>query len=181
MCDGLTGLANRRGFDQTLEREFARSVRENTSLSLLLVDVDNFKLYNDAYGHPGGDRCLQRIAAEFQNVMRRPADMTARYGGEEFAGILPNTSGEGAIEVAENLRLAIRDLNIPHSGRDDGIVTVSVGVCSVSGGQNCHTPGELLRRADKALYSAKAGGRDRVQRDIVTVDRTEKIKSLMLH
>jgi diguanylate cyclase (GGDEF)-like protein/PAS domain S-box-containing protein len=160
--DALTGLANRRRFDYTLEREFRRARREQDSLALLLVDVDHFKGYNDAWGHPAGDGCLRAIADAINTAARRPTDLAARYGGEEMALILPNTDLEGAVAVGERIRVAIEGLRIPHPTSATGTVTVSVGVAVV-----CPAPGDealqpLIERADQALYSAKAGGRNSV-------------------
>jgi diguanylate cyclase (GGDEF)-like protein/PAS domain S-box-containing protein len=166
LSDGLTGLTNRRGFDQTLDREFARSARDGNCLGLLLVDVDNFKRYNDGYGHQSGDRCLQLIGAELQSILRRPGDLAARYGGEEFVAILPNTSAAGAVEIAEALRRAVKALGLSHKSSEYGVVTVSVGVAAHVPGRDVKRPEDLLRKADEALYAAKAGGRDRVYLDV---------------
>jgi diguanylate cyclase (GGDEF)-like protein len=130
-------------------------------VSLLMLDVDNFKAYNDTYGHPAGDACLCRMAEAFGAVMQRPGDLTARYGGEEFAAILPWTDEAGAMVVAEAVLVAIRDLGIPHSRVRSGVVTASIGVAT-SVGPPADTRQTLIDRADRALYAAKAGGRDRV-------------------
>ena len=157
--DGLTGLANRRRFDEHLATEVARAARSGEPLSLVLCDVDNFKRYNDLYGHPRGDGCLIAVAKVLDGLVRRPADLAARYGGEEFALVLPNTNEEGAALVASRLREVVRELKMDHDGNEGrGMVTVSAGVATVIG---AWTPAELIALADRALYEAKAGGRDR--------------------
>ncbi|MBR0647740.1 sensor domain-containing diguanylate cyclase [Plastoroseomonas hellenica] len=160
--DGLTGLANRRCFDEVLKKEWRRALRDRTSLSLLLLDIDHFKLFNDAFGHPAGDACLRQVAHEVQTAVRRPADLAARYGGEEIALLLPNTVGSGATAVAEQVRAAIESLGIAHSGLG-GIdrVTVSVGVATAIPSADVGEE-SLLAAADAALYRAKRMGRNRV-------------------
>ena len=160
--DGLTGLANRRAFDEMLEREFKRSVRTKVPLSLLLVDVDHFKAFNDTYGHLAGDDCLRAVAGALRQSLKRPGDVPARYGGEEFAAILPETKAEGSFAIAEALRAAVRNLGIPHTGSDKGIITVSIGVATFVWGGAIERTEQLIRRADEALYGAKTSGRDRV-------------------
>lgn len=156
--DPLTGLGNRRRFDERLEHELARSARSGEPLSLLLCDVDRFKPYNDRYGHQMGDACLARVAAALEAVIRRPADLAARYGGEEFALVLPGTSREGALRMAERVRAAVRELAIDHEDSDGrGTVTLSVGCATIMGQW---TPAEVIALADRALYDAKAAGRD---------------------
>ncbi len=160
--DGLTQIANRRRFDQYLEAEWQRLKREQLSLSLILLDVDFFKLYNDTYGHLGGDDCLRQLASALKNIVKRPADLVARYGGEEFAIILPNTEIQGAIYVAQTIGQAVRDLAIPHAqSRVSDRVTVSLGVVSIVPNSEI-SPSDLINAADKALYVAKQQGRDRV-------------------
>ena len=159
--DGLTQISNRRAFDQKLEIEWQRAVRENSSISLLLCDVDFFKRYNDRYGHPTGDDCLRSIAKAIESCIRRPADLAARYGGEEFAVILPNTLKEGATLIAEKICLAIANLNIPHESsfvRDR--VSISIGITTTLPKQKI-LPRSLIESADKGLYLAKNQGRDR--------------------
>jgi diguanylate cyclase (GGDEF)-like protein/PAS domain S-box-containing protein len=157
--DALTGLANRRRFDDHLATEVARAARNGEPLSLVLCDVDNFKRYNDLYGHPRGDGCLIAVARVLDGLVRRPADLAARYGGEEFAIVLPNTNEEGAALVATRLREAVRELKMDHDGNEGrGVVTVSAGVATVIG---AWTSAEVIALADRALYEAKAGGRDR--------------------
>lgn len=160
--DGLTGLSNRRAFDEALVREFARANRNRLPLSLLMVDVDRFKQFNDIYGHQAGDEALQAIAACLGEAARRPTDMAARYGGEEFALILPDTDAAGARNVAEGIGYAVRRLGIPN---DNGVVTISIGVATMGRDMVLPGPDELIRRADAALYGAKQGGRDLVVAD----------------
>ncbi len=163
--DGLTEIANHRRFKEVLAQEWRRSRRYSQPLSLLLVDVDRFKEYNDTYGHQAGDECLRRVAAALRETVRRPFDFVARYGGEEFAVLLPETETPGAMAVAERLRADIQGLGIEHSRAPGaGCVTVSVGVATVRADDDV-TPEELLRSADEALYRAKDGGRNRVECD----------------
>ncbi|WP_280808706.1 GGDEF domain-containing protein [Variovorax boronicumulans] len=163
MEDGLTGLANRRQFDVTLDNEFNRAIREAGTLALILMDVDRFKQYNDIYGHAAGDECLQSIGQTIARLAsRRPGDLAARYGGEELAVLLPNTDAAGAAILAERIRSAVRELKIVHTGSSDGFVTLSAGVDALSPVPGTGQPKELIQSADKALYEAKTGGRNRV-------------------
>lgn len=162
MHDGLTGLANRRKFDRTINSEMTRLAKENGPMSLLLIDVDNFKLYNDIYGHAKGDDCLKAVAAAIGNGERRQRDLAARYGGEEFALILPDCDIEGATVMAYNLRQAIADLQLSHSGSKNGRVSISIGVASFEPVKSSDTALMLIEKADQALYQAKQTGRDRV-------------------
>ncbi len=159
--DSLTQVANRRRFDECLDLAWRISVREQVPLSLLLCDVDFFKLYNDAKGHQAGDECLYQVAQAMKGVIKRPADLVARYGGEEFAVVLPNTHGEGAFKVAEQIRLSVKMLAIAHPQSPmSEYVTLSLGVsCTIP----CHhcSPEGLIATADRALYQAKESGRDR--------------------
>jgi diguanylate cyclase (GGDEF)-like protein/PAS domain S-box-containing protein len=158
--DGLTGLANRRCFDDTLAAEWARALRQQQPISLLMVDVDNFKAYNDANGHLGGDECLKRIATAVASEMRAN-DLVARYGGEEFAVILPNQSLKGAAIVAERIRRRVEQLRLPNGGAPLRQVTVSIGAATaIAGADNCAS--ELVAIADAALYRAKHLGRNRI-------------------
>ena len=162
--DGLTGLANRRRFDERLREEWSRAYRERTSLALLMIDIDHFKAFNDAYGHPAGDECLHTIAGILADEALRSTDLAARYGGEEFAMLLPNTDAEGCARIGERIRRALREVAIAH-GRNlpSGIVTASLGgaVCR-PGAERSAGPASLVDAADRALYAAKDGGRDRL-------------------
>jgi len=161
--DGLTGLANRRCFDDTLRAEWSRALRQQQPLSLLMVDVDNFKAYNDANGHMGGDECLQRIAAAVASEMRAN-DLVARYGGEEFAVILPNQSLKGAAIVAERIRCRVEALRLPQESAmagKCGHVTVSIGAATALASKDT-SAADLVATADAALYRAKHMGRNRI-------------------
>jgi diguanylate cyclase (GGDEF)-like protein len=158
--DGLTEVANRRRFDEYFDQEWQRSGREQTPLSLILCDIDYFKNYNDHYGHQAGDACLRRVAKAISETLCRPTDLVARYGGEEFAIILPNTSSEGAVHVAELLQLRIKQLEILHAqSRVSSYVTLSLGISSQIPVllQENQT---LIAATDKALYLAKSEGRN---------------------
>lgn len=161
VTDAMTHLANRRRFDKTLSDEWRRGLREHSHLSLLLLDADWFKSYNDTYGHPRGDSCLKQIAEATQDVVSRPGDLVARIGGEEFAVILPNTPEEGAREVADQICAAVRRRNLPHNTNPLGIVTISIGFATVVPRLGQHAT-ILMQHADKALYAAKNAGRNRV-------------------
>jgi len=159
--DGLTQVANRRIFDQCLTREWQRGQREKHSLALILCDIDYFKLYNDNQGHQSGDYCLRRVAQAITKTVKRPADLVARYGGEEFVIILPQTSAQNALRVAETIRLQIEKLALPHpESVVSKYVSLSLGVTSIIP-QPKYTKNQLLVTADKALYQAKKQGRDR--------------------
>jgi diguanylate cyclase (GGDEF)-like protein len=161
LLDPLTQVFNRRYFDRQLNLEWRRLKRNIPSfLSLIMCDVDYFKIYNDTYGHQQGDRCLQQVAKALTKVIKRPADILARYGGEEFVIVLPNTPETGVIKVAESIRLAVKDLNIPHlNSIVDSVVTLSVGVAiAIPSAQD--DPSLLIEAADRALYLAKSRGRD---------------------
>jgi diguanylate cyclase (GGDEF)-like protein len=163
--DGLTGIHNRAAFDSRLAIEWARASRNGSPLSLLLLDVDHFKQYNDHYGHPAGDRCLQAIARTVDGVSKRANDMAARVGGEEFAVLLPDTPIAGAQAAAERLRAEILALELPHAQSSTlPLVTVSIGAAQwlPSGPHAGCRPADLMDWADKALYAAKAGGRNQV-------------------
>lgn len=159
--DGLTGIGNRRAFDDTLQREWQRGQRSKKPLSMLLCDVDCFKLYNDEFGHLAGDLCLKKVAAVLTEQLKRPADLAARYGGEEFAVVLPETDLHGALTLAEACRATLANLALEHPETDAGILTMSIGVASFVPAPE-YTPADLIASADKALYAAKAAGRNRV-------------------
>ena len=160
--DPLTQIANRRRFDDTMTLEIKKAKRTGTILSVLLLDIDHFKFYNDTYGHLEGDRCLKKVAAALSTSLKRPKDLAARWGGEEFACLLPNTNAKGAQNVAEVLREAIQNLSIPHkSSPVNEVVTVSVGVVA-SNPMDDNSFDNLLKRADEALYQAKESGRNRI-------------------
>ncbi len=165
LTDGLTGLSNRRAFDRTLNREWKRTLREGSQISLLLLDVDRFKEFNDRYGHQAGDDCLRTIANAVSTSVRG-TDMVARYGGEEITVILPSTDTADAVKVAEKVRLTIESIRLSHEGNTDsgGWVTVSIGVATALArqGGTIKMPESLLLAADNALYKAKHEGRNRV-------------------
>lgn len=162
LLDGLTGVANRRKFDEQLLRDWRQSQREQTSLSLILVDVDHFKRYNDHYGHQAGDAALQAVARVLTSTLRRPHDLLARYGGEEFVGVLPNTGLSEAVELAERMQAGVRALNLEHSGSPEAqVVTISLGVATVVARSDL-APQALVEAADQQLYAAKQAGRARV-------------------
>nr|WP_320114088.1 diguanylate cyclase [uncultured Desulfuromonas sp.] len=163
MTDSLTGVGNRRMFDDQLQHEWLVARRNGTVVSLLMIDIDHFKVYNDTYGHQGGDQCLQTVAEVISAQVKREADLVARYGGEEFAVILPDVPLFGAEKVAESIRQAVNDLGIPNiDAPKTPWITISVGYASMSpqSGQDCE---ELLRYADQALYQAKKAGRNCIQ------------------
>ena len=158
--DGLTEVANRRGFDQHLSGEWRRLLREQAPLSLILCDVDYFKRYNDFYGHQAGDVCLKQIAQAIVSVAKRPADLVARYGGEEFAIVLPNTDAEGAVQVAQSIGAEIELLSIPHArSHVSDVVTVSLGISSQVPHPEMSIE-SLIAMTDSSLYAAKNQGRN---------------------
>jgi diguanylate cyclase (GGDEF)-like protein/PAS domain S-box-containing protein len=168
--DGLTGLANRRSFDQTLDREWKRTLREGGQISLLLLDIDHFKQFNDAYGHQAGDDCLRAVAACVADHARPPSALACRYGGEEIAVILGGSDVDAATAMAEHIRSAIAALNIPHGASPcSERLTVSIGVAAAvaRAGGTVLTPEGLLQAADHALYKAKAEGRNRSERSVL--------------
>lgn len=169
--DSLTNLPNRRSFDAAMKREIGNSRRSASPLSLIMADVDAFKVYNDVYGHVRGDECLSRVAQAISSSIRRPADFAARYGGEEFVIIFPQTDVQGAVLIANSIREAVESLGIEHSGNAAGITTASFGVIGIS-----KVPREmstdaarrvLLEAADAALYDAKASGRNAVRVGVI--------------
>jgi len=167
LVDALTGIGNRRAFDQALEREWKRASRAGWPLSLAMLDVDHFKLFNDDYGHQAGDNCLRAIAAAVAGSLYRPGDVVARYGGEEFALLFPETDLTGAEALTRRLREAVAGLRVPHRGNAalGGVVTISGGVSTMRSGDKDEMRGplELLMAADAALYRAKRAGRNRVE------------------
>lgn len=161
-ADSLTGLANRRAFDEKLEEEWRRALEGQESLALLLIDVDLFKSYNDIYGHVGGDECLRCLAKVIGSTLQRSADTAARFGGEEFAVILPNTELDAAMIVAENIREAVAAMGLPHCGNTSGVQTISVGVAAVVP-ETAASAVSLVAASDHALYRAKYLGRNRAE------------------
>lgn len=162
--DALTGIANRRRFDEVLYKEWRRAMRRQYPITLVMCDIDFFKQYNDAQGHQAGDECIRSVARSIEETLKRPGDLVARYGGEEFAAILPDTGFDGAQIVAESVRSAIAELGIPH-GRSSvaSRVTLSVGAATMVPARGVPATGDqLVEAADKALYAAKAAGRNRV-------------------
>ncbi|PGH53039.1 diguanylate cyclase response regulator [Azospirillum palustre] len=161
--DGLTGIANRRRFDDAMVREWRRCARSNLPLSLIILDVDHFKAYNDHYGHQAGDECLRMLAELLSDRAKRPSDLVARYGGEEFVCLLPETDGPGAVRVAEGFRTGVAECRIPHAQSPViPYVTISLGVATVIPSAD-GSPEQLAEMADQLLYRAKRAGRNRVQ------------------
>jgi diguanylate cyclase (GGDEF)-like protein len=162
ITDPLTGLPNRRHFDAVLETEIRRAIRARSHVGLLMCDLDHFKAYNDYYGHPAGDWCLQQVAAVFRDTFRRAAELPARYGGEEFAVILPGAASPDAWKLGERIRLAVEAKRLPHKrGGSFPWVTLSVGVASMLVTEEA-SASWLVQRADVALYASKKTGRNRV-------------------
>ncbi|VEP14227.1 Diguanylate cyclase response regulator [Hyella patelloides LEGE 07179] len=158
--DSLTQLANRHAFDRFLQQEWRRMTRERLPIGIILCDVDHFKLYNDRFGHPAGDKCLQQVAKAIAEVVKRPADLVARYGGEEFAVILPNTHTQGVLAVAEMIRQQVENLQIQHPQSSvSNCVTLSLGVACIIPDQHSR-PEQLIQISDRALYQAKQKGRN---------------------
>jgi diguanylate cyclase (GGDEF)-like protein len=161
MKDGLTGIANRRSFDERLAVELRRGLRSQAPLSLLMIDIDHFKQYNDHHGHFQGDDCIRAVAATLAGVVSRASDLVARYGGEEFAVLLPETDAEAAAQVAITCLDAIAALAMPHANSPAGErVSISIGVASLIVSPQA-SPATLITRADQALYQAKRDGRNR--------------------
>ncbi|MHC1758225.1 MAG: diguanylate cyclase [Negativicutes bacterium] len=161
LADGLTGIANRRYFDEYLEREWRTGMRQQKPLSLIMADIDFFKQYNDTYGHQSGDDCLKDIAGVLEKSIKRVTDLAARYGGEEFAVVLPDTDLTGAMIVAEKIRQRVEALQIESREVPGRLVTISLGVASMTPSRG-ESPSSLLAQADKAMYQAKHAGRNRV-------------------
>jgi len=161
--DGLTGIANRRQFDNTLEQEWQRAIRHTTAISLLMIDIDFFKLFNDTYGHQKGDACLKKIAILIKGMQVHSTDLAARYGGEEFALILPETSRKDAIDRANRLLEKVRSTRLPHASSNvQDYVTISIGVATEIPERDT-SPASLIEIADQALYKAKNNGRNLVE------------------
>jgi diguanylate cyclase (GGDEF)-like protein/PAS domain S-box-containing protein len=162
--DGLTGIANRRRFDERLQEEWARALRDSKPLSLLMIDIDRFKKFNDEYGHPAGDACLRSVAGVLAAEVQRITDLAARYGGEEFAILLPDTDAAGCARIGEGIRDALREAGIPHVlNSPSRLVTASLGgAVAWPGAERSAGHASLVERADRALYAAKNGGRDRL-------------------
>ena len=159
--DGLTGVANRRFFDQSMAKEWARAIREKTPVAIGMVDIDRFKQFNDTYGHQKGDHCLRQVALALKRGVRRPADLVARYGGEEFVVLLPGTDLAGMDRVARKMQANVADLEIPHAASPTGRVSFSMGIAAQV--PDTDTPPEsLIALADKALYQAKTNGRNQI-------------------
>jgi diguanylate cyclase (GGDEF)-like protein/PAS domain S-box-containing protein len=161
--DGLTGLANRRCFDARLAEEFARAMRQGLSLGLVMTDIDAFKRFNDRYGHLAGDDCLRRVGVAVGAALHRPGDIAARYGGEEIAVLLPAADEAGVARLAEQMRANVEALRIAHAGSEFGVVTISAGASVLNPPVPQDSRLELLAAADRALYQAKIGGRNRVR------------------
>jgi diguanylate cyclase (GGDEF)-like protein len=162
MLDGLTNIPNRRRFDEHLDSEWKRAARAGAPLSILMIDIDFFKHYNDNYGHGAGDVCLRKVAGALSTAVVRPGDLVARYGGEEFVVLLPETAESGAVQIAERLRESVMNLKIPHAHSSAGtFVTVSIGVASGTPNGDATSTG-IHEQADRELYRAKESGRNRV-------------------
>ena len=160
--DGLTGIANRRQFDETFAREWRRSVRMKRPLALVMCDIDFFKQYNDMYGHQAGDECLCRVARSIEQSVRRPGDRVTRFGGEEFTVVLPETESAGAAAMAEKVRAGIEALAVPHGGSEASKVVTIRAECAAMMPQASNRASDLVHWADAALYEAKRQGRNRV-------------------
>ena len=165
LLDGLTNISNRRLFDKTIKKEMKRSKRESNPLSLIMIDIDNFKAYNDTYGHQQGDECLKKVASVLTENTKRAADFAARYGGEEFTVILPDTDKEGALKIAEDIRKEIMELELEHKNSITAdCVTVSLGVSSICTEKEVDQQliSDFIDRSDQALYQAKENGKNQV-------------------
>lgn len=164
--DELTGIANRRMLDQTLDREWKRAQRDQTSLSLIMLDIDYFKQYNDCYGHQQGDECLKQVAKSLSKVTRRAIDLISRYGGEEFVILLPETNKDQSIKLTEQCLNVVKEQSLPHKlSKVSDVVTVSAGVCTAIPAVEAQ-PSILIETADKLLYQAKQKGRNRFEYEL---------------
>ena len=162
LLDGLTGIPNRRRFDEVLAHEWQQAMRSKQPLSMVMIDIDHFKAFNDHYGHLTGDDCLRKVALAMSGILKRPTDILARYGGEEFAAILPMTASDGADAIAEAMRTGVVKLAIPHDHSSAAsLVTISMGIATLVPRRGM-TAAMLISAADQALYEAKAGGRNRI-------------------
>lgn len=168
--DDLTGLANRRAFNRTLRQEWSRAQRVQAPLSLVMVDIDYFKHYNDRYGHQAGDECLKAVAKVVAQSVHRTGELAARYGGEELAALLPNSNEHEAYECARRMQRGLQKLKLLHEGVPAGMVTLSLGIASLTPSTDI-TPDKLIRRADSALYQAKGAGRNCLRLDRTPVDK----------
>jgi len=163
MIDGLTGICNRRCFEEYLDQEWRRTIRSGNSISLMMMDIDFFKLFNDHYGHIEGDKCLKMVAQVLLGSLQRPADMVSRYGGEEFVAVLPDTDASGALVVARRLRDCINSLGIPHAYSSvAAYVTISCGVATLLSYKGLSKE-DLIKQADDLLYEAKQTGRNQIK------------------
>ena len=170
LIDGLTGIPNRRQFDETLDREWRRTMRDGGWLSLAMIDIDYFKQFNDTYGHSAGDDCLKSVAEQIVSCLQRPADLAARFGGEEFACVLPQTDLPGAKLVGDSMYQRMRDAAIPHTQSEVADhLTVSIGIVSVSSGSDVQAV-SIIEAADRLLYGAKQAGRNRVCASLFSPD-----------
>jgi len=162
MIDGLTGIPNRRRFEEFSKCEWKRAARSRNPISVIMIDIDNFKNYNDTYGHLMGDDCLKSVADSINRSLNRPADLTARWGGEEFVCVLPDTDSQAAMRIAEIIRESVNKLNIPHKASiNSSVVTISLGVASIIPETSLEFD-FIMSKADKALYSSKNNGKNRV-------------------
>jgi diguanylate cyclase (GGDEF)-like protein len=167
MKDGLTGIANRRRLDEYLQQEWRRSQRQKKPISLLMLDIDHFKFYNDHYGHSAGDDCLKKIAGTIEDALARPADLAARYGGEEFACVLPETDNEGAGLIAQRIHQNLAALAIPHEHSPiSRVVTISIGIATTVP-EHSSALDQFIKKADEMLYEAKNSGRNQTRSQII--------------
>ena len=167
MKDGLTGIPNRRRLDEYLQQEWRRSQRQEKPISLLMLDIDHFKFYNDHYGHSAGDDCLKKIAGTIQDALARPADLAARYGGEEFACVLPETDNEGARLIAQRIHQNLAALAIPHEHSPiSKVVTISIGIATTVP-DHSFALDQFIKKADEMLYEAKNSGRNQTRSQII--------------
>jgi len=172
--DGLTGVSNRRFFDKALEQEWKRAIRCKSPISIILLDVDHFKKYNDTYGHLSGDDCLQEVATTIKSALKRPGDVLARVGGEEFGLVLPDTPAKGALHVAELIRSVVEGLQIEHQQSPSKVVTISIGVSTAFPTNKSKTEA-ICASADKALYQSKEAGRNKVSYLSFEEDESTKV------